>query len=73
VALGLILGIFFEKKKNSRFPLYYLGLRVIFHNTFYTSCHSLTAKKLLAFEGVWQPFFALFSFREHPGNLAEGI
>jgi len=26
-----------------------------------------------AFEGVWQPFFALFGFREHLGNLAEGI
>ena len=27
------------QKKNSRFPLYYLGLRVIFHNIVYISYH----------------------------------
>ena len=49
-------GHFFEKKKNSCFPLYYLGLRVIFRNIVYISYHYHMVCELQFFCIILQKF-----------------
>jgi len=69
---------FLCNRKNSVFPFIYLDFRV------YLPQHCLNLRPLphgfggfwehlKAFEPIFSPFYAFDSFRDHLGNLAEGI